>query len=111
MNRDVNVEQKRARDAQPPTTIGKSPTGIGGLDESQRFRDPGVFSMFEEPAEDLAVSSIVHTWLLVKLAKLDRILAIPTLLRKLPEPKKRVIGDLPNADRALLSLDFPKSQG
>jgi circadian clock protein KaiB len=46
-----------------------------------------------------------------ELAKIDQILAIPTLVRKLPEPMKRVIGDLSNADRALLSLDFPKSQG
>jgi circadian clock protein KaiB len=46
-----------------------------------------------------------------ELAKLDQILAIPTLVRKVPEPMKRVIGDLSNADRALLSLDFPKPQG
>lgn len=45
-----------------------------------------------------------------ELAKADQILAIPTLVRKLPEPMKRVIGDLSNADRALLSLDFPKTQ-
>jgi circadian clock protein KaiB len=44
-----------------------------------------------------------------ELAKADQILAIPTLVRKLPEPMKRVIGDLSNADRALLSLDFPKT--
>ena len=43
-----------------------------------------------------------------ELARDDQILAIPTLVRKLPEPMKRIIGDLSNADRALLSLDFPK---
>jgi len=42
-----------------------------------------------------------------ELARDDQILAIPTLVRKLPEPMKRIIGDLSNADRALLSLDFP----
>lgn len=41
-----------------------------------------------------------------QLAKADQILAIPTLVRKLPEPMKRVIGDLSNADRALLALDL-----
>jgi len=46
-----------------------------------------------------------------ELAKADEILAIPTLVRKLPEPMKRIIGDLSNADRALLSLDFPKFTG
>jgi circadian clock protein KaiB len=44
------------------------------------------------------------------LAKTDQILAIPTLVRKLPEPIKRVIGDLSDADRALFSLDLPKQQ-
>jgi len=41
-----------------------------------------------------------------QLAKADQILAIPTLIRKIPEPMKRVIGDLSNAERALLALDL-----
>lgn len=40
------------------------------------------------------------------LAKADQILAIPTLVRKLPEPVKRVIGSLSNAERAMLALDI-----
>lgn len=40
------------------------------------------------------------------LAKADQILAIPTLIRKIPEPMKRVIGDLSNAERAMLALDL-----
>ncbi len=41
-----------------------------------------------------------------ELAKADQILAVPTLIRKLPEPMKRIIGDLSNADRALVALDM-----
>lgn len=41
-----------------------------------------------------------------KLAKADQILAIPTLVRKIPEPMKRVIGDLSDAERAMLALDI-----
>lgn len=40
------------------------------------------------------------------LAKADQILAIPTLVRKIPEPVKRVIGSLSNAERAMLALDI-----
>jgi len=40
------------------------------------------------------------------LAKADQILAVPTLVRKVPEPMKRIIGDLSNADRALIALDM-----
>jgi circadian clock protein KaiB len=41
-----------------------------------------------------------------KLAQGDQILAIPTLVRKLPEPIKRIIGDLSNAERTLVGLDL-----
>lgn len=43
------------------------------------------------------------------LAKADQILAVPTLIRKIPEPMKRIIGDLSNADRALVALDMQSS--
>jgi circadian clock protein KaiB len=39
-------------------------------------------------------------------AQLDQIVALPTLVRKLPEPIKRVIGDLSNADKVKIGLDF-----
>ena len=45
------------------------------------------------------------------LAKADQILAVPTLIRKIPEPMKRIIGDLSNADRALLALDMQVAVG
>ena len=41
-----------------------------------------------------------------KLARGDQILAIPTLVRKLPEPVRNIIGDLSNVDRALAGLDL-----
>jgi circadian clock protein KaiB len=45
-----------------------------------------------------------------QLAAGDQILAIPTLVRKLPEPIKKIIGDLSNTERVLVGLDIrPKS--
>jgi circadian clock protein KaiB len=45
-----------------------------------------------------------------QLAKGDQILAIPTLVRKLPEPIKKIIGDLSNTERVLVGLDLrPRS--
>ena len=41
-----------------------------------------------------------------QLAKGDQIVAIPTLVRKLPEPLKRIIGDLANTERVLIGLDI-----
>jgi circadian clock protein KaiB len=42
------------------------------------------------------------------LAKTDEILAIPTLVRKLPPPIRKIIGDLSDVDRVLLGLDVAK---
>ena len=41
-----------------------------------------------------------------KLAGGDQILAIPTLVRKLPQPIKKIIGDLSNKERVLVGLDL-----
>lgn len=40
------------------------------------------------------------------LAQRDQIVAIPTLIRQLPEPLKRIIGDLSNAEKVLVGLDI-----
>ncbi len=40
------------------------------------------------------------------LAKDDKILAIPTLVRKLPEPVKKIIGTLANKEKVLIGLDI-----
>jgi circadian clock protein KaiB len=41
-----------------------------------------------------------------QLAKGDQILAIPTLVRRLPEPIKKIIGDLSDTERVLVGLDL-----
>ena len=40
------------------------------------------------------------------LARGDQILAVPTLVRKLPEPVRKIIGDLSNTERVLIGLDL-----
>ena len=41
-----------------------------------------------------------------RLAAGDQILAIPTLIRRLPSPLKRIIGDLSNTEKVLVGLDI-----
>jgi circadian clock protein KaiB len=41
-----------------------------------------------------------------QLARGDQILALPTLVRRLPEPIKKIIGDLSNTERVLVGLDL-----
>lgn len=40
------------------------------------------------------------------LAQTDQIVAIPTLVRKLPEPIRKIIGDLSNRERVLVGLEL-----
>jgi circadian clock protein KaiB len=41
-----------------------------------------------------------------QLARTDQIIAIPTLVRKIPKPMRRIIGDLSSTERVLLGLDI-----
>ena len=41
-----------------------------------------------------------------RLAKDDQIVAIPTLVRKLPEPVRKIIGDLSDTERTLVGLQL-----
>ena len=41
-----------------------------------------------------------------QLARGDQILAVPTLVRKLPEPVRKIIGDLSDTERVLVGLDL-----
>ncbi len=45
-----------------------------------------------------------------RLARGDQIVAVPTLVRKLPPPIKKIIGDLSNKQRVLVGLDIKESE-
>jgi circadian clock protein KaiB len=46
-----------------------------------------------------------------RLAKDDQIVAIPTLVRRVPEPVRKIIGDLSNTERTLAGLQLPALEG
>jgi circadian clock protein KaiB len=54
---------------------------------------------------------VVDLLLNPQLASGDQILAIPTLVRRLPPPLKKIIGDLSKTDRVLVGLDLKPSGG
>ena len=45
-----------------------------------------------------------------QLARGDQIIAVPTLVRQLPSPIKKIIGDLSNTERVLVGLDLKPAQ-
>jgi len=46
-----------------------------------------------------------------QLGRGDQILALPTLVRRLPSPIKKIIGDLSNTERVLVGLDLRPRNG
>jgi circadian clock protein KaiB len=46
-----------------------------------------------------------------ELAQMDQIIALPTLVRKLPEPIKRIVGDLSNSERVVVGMNLEKLSG
>lgn len=60
----------------------------------------------EEHLKDTYRIEVVDLLVNPQLAKGDQILALPTLVRKLPVPIKKIIGDLSNTERVLVGLDI-----
>ena len=79
---------------------GDSPKSRAALANLKRICETELPNQYELEVIDLLKEP--------KLAKAHQIVAIPTLIRQLPEPMRRVIGDLSDADKALLSLDLSK---
>jgi circadian clock protein KaiB len=46
-----------------------------------------------------------------RLAKGDQIIAVPTLVKKLPEPLRKIIGDMADTERVLVGLDIRSVSG
>ena len=77
---------------------GQSPKCIAALENLKRFCEEHMPGQYQIEVVDLLENP--------RLAKDDQIVAIPTLVRKLPEPLRRIIGDLSNAERMLVGLDL-----
>jgi circadian clock protein KaiB len=81
---------------------GQTPNSIRAFSNLQKICDENLKGKFKIEVIDLLKNP--------QLAAGDQILAIPTLVRKLPEPIKKIIGDLSNTERVLVGLDIrPKS--
>ena len=64
----------------------------------------------EEHLKDRYTIEIIDLVKNPKLAAGDQIVAIPTLVRKLPPPVRKIIGDLSNTEKTLVGLDIKPIQ-
>jgi circadian clock protein KaiB len=77
---------------------GATPRSVDAVRNLQRICDTHLDKRYRIEVIDLLKQP--------QLAAGDQILAVPTLVRKLPEPLKRIIGDLSNEERVLIGLDL-----
>lgn len=82
---------------------GQTPKSTTALANLRRLCETHLAGRYEIEVIDLLVNP--------KLAAGDQILAVPTLVRKLPEPMRKIIGDLSNEDRVLVGLDVQPRGG
>ena len=77
---------------------GKTPKSILALTNLKQICEDHLQGRYEIEIIDLLENP--------QLALGDQILALPTLVRRLPEPIKKIIGDLSNKERVLVGLDL-----
>ena len=83
-------------------TAGQSPKSIAALANLKRVCEEHLAGRYSIEVVDLLKNP--------RLAKDHEIIAIPTLVRKLPEPLRRLVGDLSDTERTLVGLQLrPRS--
>jgi circadian clock protein KaiB len=101
----VEKSKPRTRTKRPSKTYelrlyvaGQTPKSLAAFANLKKICEEHLSGQYEIEVIDL----LKHP----QLASGDQILAIPTLVRKLPQPIKKIIGDLSNTERVLVGLDI-----
>lgn len=77
---------------------GQTPKSIKALENIKKYAEEHLKGKYSIEIIDLLKSP--------QLAEGDQILAVPTLVRKFPEPIRKIIGDLSNEERVLVGLNI-----
>ena len=77
---------------------GKTPKSVTALTNLKKY--------CEEHLKDQYRIEVIDLLEKPQLAEGDQILAIPTLVRKVPEPIRKIIGDLSNEEKVLVGLNI-----
>ena len=83
-------------------TAGQTPKSILAFNNLKRICETHMPGRYRIEVVDLLQNP--------RLAKEDQIVAIPTLVRKLPEPLRKIIGDLSDTERTLVGLQLRPRQ-
>lgn len=83
-------------------TAGQTPKSIAAFNNLKKIAEEHLKGKYTIEIVDLTQNP--------QLAAGDQIFAIPTLVRRLPPPIRKIIGDLSNTERVLVGLDLRPSQ-
>ena len=109
------MKANRARPAQPKVTTaprkaasrryvlklyvaGQSPKSVNAIANIRKLCETHLHGRY--------VLDVIDLYQQPQLAQGEQIIAVPTLIRKLPLPLRRIIGDLSNTERVLVGLDI-----
>jgi circadian clock protein KaiB len=98
-----NVRDRREQTARKPWNLilyiaGETSRSIAAMSNLQKICDEHLAGKYRVEVVDLLKNP--------QLAAGDQIIAVPTLVRRLPAPLKRIIGDLSNSQQVLVGLDL-----
>lgn len=77
---------------------GKTPKSVTAFNNLKRYCEEHLKGQYQIEVIDLLVTP--------QLAEGDQIIAIPTLVRRMPEPIRKIIGDLSNEEKVFVGLDI-----
>ena len=77
---------------------GQSPKSVQAIANIKRI--------CEENLRDRYELEVIDLYQQPQLAMAEQIIALPTLVRRLPSPLRRIIGDMSNTERVLVALDL-----
>ena len=107
-NSDVKIKEEKLRRTTKDMWVlrlyvaGQTPKAITAFTNLKKICEEKLEGKFSIEVIDLLKNP--------QLGAEDQILALPTLVRKLPVPVRKIIGDLSNTERVLVGLDlFPGS--
>lgn len=102
--RPEKEQARRIRPFKPPVwelrlyVAGMTPTSIRAFENLKKLCEEHLHGAYRIQVVDLLERPT--------LARGDQIIAVPTLVRRLPTPVKKIIGDLSNTERVLVGLDL-----
>jgi len=102
---------RRARRAEPAPSNWELRLYVAGQTQRSRTALSNLKKICEDHLQERYSIEVIDLLEQPQLSRGDQILAIPTLVRKLPKPMRKIIGDLSDTERVLIGLDLRYADG